>query len=178
MKYRTPAQKVSSAATSRRQVPAMITSGKFDQYGGINLDVGGGAFEDATRHLKRHNKVENLVFDPYNRSAEHNDRVVSRVQRKKADSASLFNVLNVIGEKNARLQALRTAKKYTKKGGSVYMSVYIREGTNRKVRTRDGVQLNRTVNAYLPEVKSVFDEVIVFGSGKAKSGTGFMIGVA
>tara|TARA_Y100000310_G_C20551674_1_gene748400 strand:- start:359 stop:880 length:522 start_codon:yes stop_codon:yes gene_type:complete len=170
-------QKVSSAATSRRQVPAMITSGKFDQYGGVNLDVGGGAFEEATQYLKQHHKVTNLVLDPYNRTAKHNAAVVARVRRKKADSASLFNVLNVIGEKQARLEALRTAKKHTKKGGPVYISVYIREGTNRKVRTRDGIQLNRTVNAYLPEVKSVFDEVVVFGSGKARSGTGFMIGV-
>lgn len=66
-----------SAGTSLNQVPSATRKIKWEP-GTVNVDIGGGRFDKATDYL-RDNGVENLVFDPFNRNAEHNKAVAERV---------------------------------------------------------------------------------------------------
>jgi predicted methyltransferase len=74
-----------------------------------------------------------------------------------ADTASLFNVLNVIKEPEYREEALRTAHKSLKPGGRVFVSIYEgdRSGVGKKTKS-DSWQNNMTTAAHLPEVQKIF----------------------
>ena len=64
----------------------------------VNLDYGGGRFDNATNWLCELD-VTNLIYDPFNRSAEHNSFVLSEIKKNGgADTATLSNVLNVVKE--------------------------------------------------------------------------------
>ena len=172
-------QKISSAATSRRQVPALLNPqhGVFRERGGLNFDLGGGKYDLATEHLWSQYGVENLVYDPFNRSPEHNQSVLNRLADRPADSSTILNVLNVIQEPEDRRQVLELARSQTKDDGRIYISVYIRDGNNSPTQTRDGLQLNRRPSAYLAEIESVFGPgtAEVVGNPDQKSGTGFIL---
>lgn len=83
-----------SAKTSRNIIPSTFKA--FD-VGPVNLDFGGGKYETATEYLKEKN-VTNLVFDPFNRTDEHNVSVMHEVIVNGCDTITCLNVLNVINE--------------------------------------------------------------------------------
>ena len=58
-------QKISSAKTSIKQVPALFKNPNA-KFGAVNVDIGGGKFDLAADFLAQ-NGTRNLVFDPYNR---------------------------------------------------------------------------------------------------------------
>jgi len=146
-------QKISSANTSRKMIPALFNKSKgikFDE-GTINLDYGGGRFDEATKHLASLG-VKNLVFDPYNRSPEHNDAVIKEVQDNGgADTITCNNVLNVIQEEDIRIDIIKRIKELLKPGGKAYFTVYEGNGSGEGKETRDGYQLNRKTREYLDE---------------------------
>jgi hypothetical protein len=171
-------QETNSAATSRNQVPAMLNRDRdfFRQKAGdVNLDIGGGKYDLATEYLAENYQVENLVYDPFNRSGLHNRSVIQRLENQLADSATILNVLNVVYDLDSRISILEFADRYTEVGGNIYISVYIRDGSNREVETRDGIQLNARPSFYLPEIISVFGSAEVLGNPEQKSGTGFIL---
>ena len=92
-------QQRSSAATSQRQVPALIKIGDARGYWRrrtINLDLGGGKYELTTEALA-YRGVYSRVTDPFNRSAAHNIDVAEWVKRYNGvDTVTCANVLNVI----------------------------------------------------------------------------------
>ena len=71
--FHDPEQKIPSHGTSLAQVPALHKKVKWVP-GTRNLDYGGGRYDHATEFL-REKGVENFVFDPYNRDAQHNAEV-------------------------------------------------------------------------------------------------------
>ena len=76
----TAEQKISSANTSinSAKLPVIFNKVRFNP-GELNLDFGGGKFDNATEHLAQQG-VESLVYDPYNRTAKHNAEVLARVR--------------------------------------------------------------------------------------------------
>lgn len=124
------------------------------QRNSTNLDIGGGAFDSLSQALSKHGVI-NLIYDPYNRSKEHNDgvlRVASEV-----DSVTISNVLNVIREKDVRLSILRMAKERLKNEGKLYITVY--EGDRSSNGRKTGIdqwQNNMKTTEYLDEVRQVF----------------------
>lgn len=90
------AQAYDSRATSRNQVPALFRAVPWVA-DTVNLDVGGGRFDRGTEYLAEQG-VTSLVFDPFNRSEQHNIAVLKRVKSRRADTATIANVLNVIKE--------------------------------------------------------------------------------
>jgi SAM-dependent methyltransferase len=124
--------------------------------GTTHIDIGGGKFDNAKDFLGNLG-VDAHVFDPYNRTAEHNQEVMERVGKEKADSASLFNVLNVIKEPEYREEALRTAHQALKPGGKIFISVYEgdKSGVGKRTKT-DSWQNNMSTAAHLPEIKKIF----------------------
>jgi hypothetical protein len=155
-KFIYPTQAISSAKTSinKIKIPQLFSLVDFEP-GTVNLDVGGGKFDTATIALAKKG-VENLIFDPYNRSHDHNIEVEKRLDKNKADTATLSNVLNVIKEKQDRIIALKNAYNNVKKGGVVWIKVY--KSTNREKYNEklDSYQLGWDTEEYIPEVIAVF----------------------
>ncbi len=99
-----------SAATSLNQVASAMR--KIDwKPGTVNVDIGGGRFDKATEYL-REQGVESMVFDPFNRDAEHNRQVAERVRDEKVDTATCNNVLNVIDSASSRANVILQAALY------------------------------------------------------------------
>lgn len=154
-------QQYSSAATSinSSKLPAIFHMVDFKE-GSINLDYGGGRFDNAAEYLQDQYGATNLVYDKYNRSAEHNKDVLNQIrQNGGADTVTCSNVLNVIAEESERLAVLRNCKRYLKSGGTCYITVYEGTGKGEGAPTKSGYQLNRKTAAYEDEIKKVFSSV-------------------
>lgn len=148
--------------TARKQVPAVfkLVDRTFGwENGTTNLDIGGGPWDLFSEQLCKRG-VENLVYDPFNRSVEHNNIVIARLMTTPCDTATLSNVLCVIPSTDVRRQVLEFAKKHTRR--IAYITVYEgdRSGVGRP--TRDGYQLNRRLRQYIPEVQAVFQRVKIY----------------
>ena len=153
-------QEFDSAATSinSNKLPAVYSMVDFTP-GQVVIDFGGGRFDNAVNYLKDKD-VTLLVYDPYNRSAEHNKEVL-RVIRENggADAAINSNVLNVIKEPEARQQVLKNIKKLVKPGAPIYITVYEGSGKGNEGPTKAGYQLNRKTADYMDEIGQVFSNV-------------------
>lgn len=153
-------QEFSSAATSinSTKLPAIYNMVEF-RPGDVVVDFGGGKFDNAVNYLKDKD-VTLLVYDPYNRSAEHNKEVLRLLKEHGgADAAVNSNVLNVIKEPEAREAVLRNIKKITKRGAPIYITVYEGRGDGAEGPTKSGYQLNRKTGDYMDEVGRVFSNV-------------------
>lgn len=159
-----PEQEFSSAATSinSNKLPAIYNMVKF-RPGDVVVDFGGGKFDNAVNYLKDKN-VTLLVYDPYNRSAEHNKEVLRLLKEHGgADAAVNSNVLNVIKEPEAREAVLRNIKKITKRGAPIYITVYEGRGDGVEGPTKSGYQLNRKTGDYMNE--SIVNNASNIGQG-------------
>lgn len=153
-------QEFSSAATSinSTKLPAIYNMVEF-RPGDVVVDFGGGKFDNAVNYLKDKD-VTLLVYDPYNRSAEHNKEVLRFLKEHGgADAAVNSNVLNVIKEPEAREAVLKNIKKITKRGAPIYITVYEGRGDGAEGPTKSGYQLNKKTGDYMDEVGSVFSNV-------------------
>ena len=156
----TSEQEFSSAATSinSTKLPAIYNMVNF-RPGAVVVDFGGGKFDNAVNYLKDKD-VTLLVYDPYNRSAEHNKEVLRILKEHGgADAAVNSNVLNVIKEPEAREAVLRNIKKITKRGAPIYITVYEGRGDGAEGPTKSGYQLNRKTGDYMDEIEKVFSNV-------------------
>lgn len=152
-------QEYDSAATSinSNKLPAIYKMVNFNE-GDIIVDFGGGKFDNAVEYIK--DKGATLcVYDPYNRSAEHNKEVL-RILRENggADAAVNSNVLNVIKEPEARKNVLENIARITKPGAPIYITVYEGKGNGQEGPTKSGYQLNRKTADYLEEIQEVFPD--------------------
>lgn len=154
-----PDQEYDSAATSinSTKLPAIYRMIKL-QPGTVGVDFGGGRFDNAVEYL-RDQDVTLCVYDPYNRSAEHNREVLRTLRANGgADFAINSNVLNVIKEPEARKGVLENIKKITKSGAPIYITVYEGRGDAKEGVTKSGYQLNRKTADYLEEIQEVFPD--------------------
>ncbi len=157
-------QEVGSAGTSLNQVP---DSYKFikDSYGWQphtrNADIGGGRFDAFTQQLATH-QVENVVFDPFNRSAAHNAQAAAKIANGQAYTVTCNNVLNVIREQASRELVIRQAANALRPDGSAFFVVYTggaRRNTGFGSYSRKGWQENKHARAYVPEISKWFGHV-------------------
>lgn len=156
-----PEQEFDSAATSinSNKLPAIYRMVNFNK-GDVVIDFGGGRFDNAVEYIKDKGATL-LVYDPYNRSAEHNEQVLATLEENGgADAAVNSNVLNVIKEPEARQAVLQNIKKLLKPGAPVYITVYEGRGDGVEGPTKSGYQLNRKTEGYLDEVREVFPDAI------------------
>lgn len=158
-------QKISSSKTSLNQVPALFKSKVFEpQEGGhVNLDYGGGRYDAATEFM-RGRGVENHVFDPFNRSVEHNEQILEMLREKPADSMTMANVLNVIQEPEARRLALENARELVRPGGRAYFGIYEGNKSGVGAETPRGWQNNLSTVNYMDELRPYFSDLQRFGN--------------
>jgi len=153
-------QEYTSAKSSLKQIPAGFKI--VDKYFGwlpntINLDIGGGKYDLMTEALKEKG-VTNLIYDPYNRSMEHNADVIHTVLRVKCvNSVTIFNVLNVIKERFIQLEVLYLAKCCLKEGGTLFVrSTYMNPAKVSGMTKSGTFQHYLTQKEYLEMVKEAF----------------------
>jgi len=162
---RSRSREVYSEATTRRQVPALFK--EIDRAygwprGARNADIGGGSWDDATKWLAKKG-VENIVYDPGNRSDDENLDALSRIVGGQCDTATVANVLNVIPEAGSRSDIIELAAVSLKEGGIAFFSVHEGHGDMQIDETRDGYQNNARLAEYVPEVERWFEDVRVVG---------------
>jgi hypothetical protein len=152
-------QTISSAGTDIRQVPATLRLVPWKR-GTVNADIGGGASDKFTKRL-RSKGVENIVYDPYQRSAEHNTQAAARIRDGQADTATVNNVLNVIKEKDARERVIAQAADAlkSKTEGTAYFKIYTGDRSGTPKATRAGWQNNKSAQAYVKEIEQYFGNV-------------------
>jgi hypothetical protein len=152
-------QEYSSAKTSIKQIPAGFNI--VDKYFGwnpntINFDIGGGKYDLMTNKLLEKN-VTNLIYDPYNRTPEHNFDVLLFCANGKCDTVTIFNVLNVIKEVENQIEVLNLAYNALKIGGYVFVrSTYMNPKKVSGVTKSGTFQHYLTQKEYLEIVKKVF----------------------
>lgn len=156
-----PDQEFDSAKTSinSTKLPAVYRMITIPQ-GTVGVDFGGGSFDNAVEHI-RDLGATLCVYDPYNRSAEHNREVIKTLKGNGgADWAINSNVLNVIKEPEARKAVLKNISRITKSGAPVYITVYEGRGDGQEGATKSGYQLNRKTQDYLAEIQEVFPDAV------------------
>lgn len=146
-----------SERTALRQVPALLKalaeSGDLKP-GSVNADIGGGPYDLATEHLAARG-VRNVVYD----CALPEERVEAfrrAIERRRADTATLANVLNVIRSAETRREVLELARASVRPGGRVWVAVHPGDGSGRGRSTAKGWQENRGIGSYVREVSAVF----------------------
>lgn len=160
-------QEFSSAATSINgsKLPAIFKLVDFHA-NTLNLDYGGGKFDNATEYLKTMG-VTNLIYDKFNRTAQHNQEVIRTVRENGgADTCTLSNVLNVIKEESIRHEILVNIHKLLKSDGILYITVFEGQPGQKEGPTKSGYQLARKTSEYIDEVANVFGEDKVTRRGK------------
>jgi hypothetical protein len=153
-------QEYTSAKSCIKQIPAgfKIVHKYFGwEENTINFDIGGGKYNLMTNKLKELG-VTNLVFDPYNRSQEHNQAVLSICRRRfGADTVTIFNVLNVIKEYEMQINVLNLALEVLKNDGILFVrSTYMNPNKASGVTKSGTFQHYLRHNDYLEIVKKVF----------------------
>ena len=151
-------QKITSAKTSIKQIPALFKD-KNVVFGKTNIDIGGGRFDLATNYLAEKG-TKNYVFDPYNRSEAENTATLAFLQSgKRADTATCANVLNVIAEEGARANVILETAKAIKADGTAYFMVYEGDSSGVGRETSSGWQNNRKTADYVGEISKYFESV-------------------
>ena len=145
-----------NTSINKTKVPALFST--VDKHIGwnphtINFDIGGGKYDTAKDYLSKR-RVRCFIYDKYNRSEPNNRSILKVLSLKKADTATISNVLNVIREKEVRQEVLRLAYDYVKQGGVIFISVYNsgKEGESKP----DCWQNAMGIHEYLEEVREVF----------------------
>lgn len=162
--FATAEQEYSSANTSinSSKLPAIFRLVEFEP-NTLNLDYGGGKFDNATEYLATNN-VKNYIYDRFNRTPSWNKEAVKAVRKAGgADTATLSNVLNVIKEDGAREEVLYNIKELLKPNGTLYVTVYEGDKSGEGRVTSAGYQLNRKTADYIDEISKIFSSVTKHG---------------
>tara|TARA_B100000131_G_scaffold322693_1_gene377609 strand:- start:70 stop:5418 length:5349 start_codon:yes stop_codon:yes gene_type:complete len=164
-----PKQEFTSKNTvvNYNKFPALITKLRKDgtfKEGDRVLDIGGGAGKDggATKAETVYTEegVEYLVYDPFNRTAEHNIEVAGKVKGGQVDGVINANVLNTIKEESNQSLVIKQAHDALKDGKQAFFSVYAgvkgkAPGPSSK-KDPTSWQNNKPLEDYMPLIESVF----------------------
>ena len=153
-----PEQTITSARTSGPRVAALLVSAPLAS-GTLNADLGGGAYDVGTTYLAERG-ITNVIYDPFNRAAAHNEWAVATICAGQAHSVTVANVLNVIREATARLRVIQQAADALGRapGRCAYFSVYY-DRQRAPGLTIYGWQEHRPLASYVPELQLVFHDV-------------------
>lgn len=162
-------QAIGSAGTSLNQVSALFKMGLMKP-GTVNVDIGGGKYDKVTEYLAGIG-VKNLVYDPFNRSKDFNSAVVDELSTGPVDTATVNSVLNVIAERDVRMDVVRQAAKAIKRDGTAYFLIHQgdADGNSRVTKRKDDPiqsswQNHQKAEWYIDDVKSWFGNVIRKGT--------------
>lgn len=145
-------QKYSSAETSLCIINKVYTHYDFAS-GSRVLDYGGGKYDMNTTFMKQHG-VDVAVYDKFNRSEEHNAKVLSDARQTRPDYVVCSNVLNVIMEDEVIDSILEDMASFR---SCTIIAVYEGDRTGNGRETSKGYQRNAKLSDYIPMVEKHFD---------------------
>ena len=119
-----------------------------------NLDVGGGRYDIATEHVRKYYNAQNMVYDPYNRSVKHNQKVLATISAQPVDTVTSFSVLNVILDKEERRQHIEFTHKVLRHNGLAFFTVWRGDGSG----VPNTTQANREARSYIAEIKAIYGQ--------------------
>ena len=122
----------------------------------IILDYGGGKYDTNAQYMKETRDCTVLVYDPYNRTQEHNRKVLQYFTQRPARNVVCSNVLNVIKEDEVILEVLRHIYSLMDKGGFLYIKIYERDKTGIGCVTTKGWQRNQKLVDYISFIEKAF----------------------
>ncbi|MES2200472.1 MAG: hypothetical protein V4489_09965 [Chlamydiota bacterium] len=123
-----------------------------------NFDNGGGSHDYNTLFLKDNFGVDNFVYDPFQRSEEHNNKVLEEVKKKDFDTVTSNSVLNVIDDLKSRFNHIFLSCESLKNHGKAYFRIYEGDGSSLPKTLDYGFQSNRSTKSYQEEVEYVFQK--------------------
>ena len=158
-----PKQMYDSAATSINASKNAKGYNTLKERGDIKdkdliVDIGGGRFNNLVEDAAEQGATVK-VYDPFNRTPEHNAKVVDAISNGKSDMAMSHNVLNVIKEDTNISDVIKQAENAVKPGGKAHFSVYEGDSKDRLKgarQTSKGWQRFQTTDEYVPFVENVF----------------------
>jgi len=123
----------------------------------VNLDMGGGKYDTATKFLEKR-LVTNLIYDPYNRTMEHNQEVIYQLKKRGgADTATISNVLNVVETTQAMLDILGFVYVSLRDGGKCHVTCYAAKQAG--VTKKDCFQQGKPLVWYEDVIRQIFGSV-------------------
>lgn len=122
--------------------------------GSRNLDIGGGHFDESSKHILKWYEVTNVVYDPYGRSEEHNSNVIKEVKKEPVDSVTSNSVLNVVLDAKERKAHIKLGYDSLKSGGIAFFKVW--RGNNSGIPDLDKSQSNKEARHYVEEIQNIF----------------------
>lgn len=154
---------ITSKNTCIKHLPSIFTMIHDWKEGSVNLDIGGGKYDLGTMYLQDQYKATNLVYDPYNRTPEHNITVLEKVDKSNGvDTVTICNVLNVIQDTNDIQEVIKIAYDSLKDNGIAYIKIYEGDKSGMgKVSKKDCFQRNARTICYIPFLEQVFPKVII-----------------
>lgn len=160
------AQEFKSSKTSINATQLPKTFAYLDKIGGVKAgdtiaDVGGGQFDNAVDWAKE--RGANLhIYDPYNRSDEHNDASLAASHNGKSNVVTCNNVLNVIKEPEYRAHVISHAAQSLHPEGTAYFKIYEgdKSGLGKSTQGGESWQNNLGHKAYVPEIQQHFNNVV------------------
>lgn len=167
LKYTTNAfieQEFSSKNTSINKNNLPIIFNLINNAGGwkentINLDLGGGKYDNSSIFLKLFN-VKNMIYDIYNRTEDHNEAVLKEASLNGVDTVTLSNVLNVIKEDKIKTNLIQQAFNLLKPEGKLYITVYEGDRSNIGKQTgNDQWQENKKITCYFDLISPIFKKI-------------------
>tara|TARA_R110001592_G_scaffold65909_4_gene202409 strand:+ start:5366 stop:11086 length:5721 start_codon:yes stop_codon:yes gene_type:complete len=170
-----PEQMYASSGTSLNQIPAgykELKKRRELKKGQKVVDIGGGRFDKVIEDASVEG-IDVKVFDPFNRTPEHNAAVADAIREGQADVAMSHNVLNVIKEDANINTVIQQAENAVKPGGKAHFSVYEGDGKGVGGVTQKGgsFQRNQKTVDYVPFVEKVFGAGNVTRKGKIITAT-------
>ncbi len=123
-----------------------------------NFDNGGGSHKYNTLFLKENYGVENLVYDPFQRSKEHNESILKAVDQHTFDTATSNSVLNVIDLPQARLDHIFLSCNSLKDYGTAYFKTWQGDGSSKGKYSSHGYQSNLPTYSYQDEIEQIFSK--------------------
>ena len=124
----------------------------------IILDYGGGKYDTNAEYMRRNFNSTVLVYDPYNRTEEHNKRVIDYFLVNPAKIVVCSNVLNIIKEDEIILDILQKIDKLIAVNGLLYIKVYERDKSGVGCKTTKGWQRNERLPDYYKFFNKVFGQ--------------------
>ena len=147
---------------NRFKLPNLFRLGKFKE-GTTCVDYGGGAYDTVEEFLATKG-VKGFCYDPYNRTPAHNQAVIDAVsQLNGVDYVCSSNVLNVIKEKEVRLNVIRNMSMMGKDDATFYFVTYEGDRTGIGKESTKGWQNNKRTKEYIPEIREFFEDVKISG---------------
>lgn len=153
-------QEYTSEKTSISTVNAVYTQGYFKK-GDEILDYGGGKYNKNIEYLNSQG-VKCFVYDPFNRTEQHNKRVLDYfIKKNGAEIIVCSNVLCVIKEDEVIYDVLNKIRTLLKKkvGSKIYIVVYHGDKSGLGGPTSRGYQRNQNPIEYTKFINDVFGDI-------------------